>query len=175
MPRICPVFLTACLIAAVTAGVPVVTAPRRPADIEIAVDARSLQPGELVVLTLTFLSEPATVRVTAFGRAVPSFRMHERVWRALAGIDLEHAAGPATVEVEARDASGMARIAIHTLAVLPKHFAVRTLRCAGLEFVNPPASVQSRIEADNAFLKTVYSTSAPEPLWHPPFVRPVPG
>jgi len=166
------VLLAAWVIAAVTASAPVFTAPRA-AAIDIAVDARSLQPGELVVLTLTFPSEPTSVQVTAFGRRVPSFRVQERVWRALAGIDLEQAAGPATVNVEAQGPSGAVR-AERALTVLAKKFEVRTLTVPP-EFVNPPPSVQHRIEADNAFLKTVYSTSAPEPLWHEPFVRPVPG
>jgi murein DD-endopeptidase MepM/ murein hydrolase activator NlpD len=164
--------LAALLIAAIVAIDSVVTA-QADGEIDIAVEARSLQPGELVVLTITFRTDPTSVRVTAFGRRVPAFRLRERVWRALAGIDLEQAAGPATVEVETQAATGAVR-ASRALIVLPKRFEVRTLEVPP-EFVNPPPSVQHRIEAENAFLKTVYSASAPQPLWRGPFVRPVPG
>jgi murein DD-endopeptidase MepM/ murein hydrolase activator NlpD len=99
--------------------------------------------------------------------------MRDRVWRALAGIDLEQTAGLATVDVESIGPSGSVR-ASRALTVLPKRFTVRTLTVQP-EFVNPPASAQQRIDAERAFLKTVYSISAPEPLWHGPFVRPVPG
>jgi len=164
------IFLVACVIAVGLAGDLPSTAQT---GAEIGFEARSLQPGELVVLTITFASEPTSVRVTAFGRSLPSFRLREHVWRALGGIDLEQPTGPATVEVEAQTAQGVVR-ARRDLDVLPKRFEVRTLKVAP-DFVNPPASVQSRILADTAFLKALYSSSAPEPLWHIPFVRPVPG
>jgi murein DD-endopeptidase MepM/ murein hydrolase activator NlpD len=170
MPRRRPSVLAACLIAAAVAGSRAVIAD---VGIEIAVASRSLQPGELVVLTFTFPVDPTSVHVTAFGRTVPAFRMRDRVWRALAGIDLEQTAGLATVDVESMGTAGPGR-ASRSVTVLPKRFTVRTLTVSP-EFVNPPASVQPRIDAESAFLKTVYSISAPEPLWHSPFVRPVPG
>src|SRR5262245_1592651 len=133
-------FLAACVIAAALADGQPSTAQ---AGAEIAIEARSLQPGELVVVTITFASEPTDVRVTALGGHLPSFRLREHVWRALAGIDLEQPAGPATIEVEAHGAQGEIH-ARRELDVLPKRFEVRTLNVAP-DFVNPPASAQSRI------------------------------
>jgi murein DD-endopeptidase MepM/ murein hydrolase activator NlpD len=139
-------------------------------DIDFA--ARALQPGELVVLTFTFDAEPVNVRATAFGRSIPVFPENARVWRALFGIDLDQRTGPGDVVVEAQVGDVPVR-EVHRLVVRPKQFAVRTLKVP-TEFVNPPESVQSRIESETAFLTKVYDSSAAERLWHEPFVRPVP-
>jgi murein DD-endopeptidase MepM/ murein hydrolase activator NlpD len=141
--------------------------------IDIDVAARALQPGELVVLTFTFDADPANVRANAFGRSIPVFAETGRVWRALLGLDLAQAPGSGKISVEA-DVGTQSVRATKQIVVQPKQFAVRTLRVSP-EFVNPPESVQSRIEAEAAFLKGVYGSSSAVRLWHGPFLRPVPG
>jgi hypothetical protein len=67
--------------------------------VSVAVDARSVQPGELVVLTI---DAPATarLRVDAFDRAIPAFRT-DAAWRALVGIDLDVKPGAYAVSIAA--------------------------------------------------------------------------
>jgi murein DD-endopeptidase MepM/ murein hydrolase activator NlpD len=113
------------------------------------------------------------VRANAFGRSIPVFAETGRVWRGLLGLDLAQSPGLGEISVEADVGTESVR-ATKQLIVQSKQFAVRTLRVAP-GFVNPPASVQSRIEREAAFLKTVYASSSAVRLWHGPFQRPVPG
>jgi murein DD-endopeptidase MepM/ murein hydrolase activator NlpD len=135
--------------------------------------ARSIQPGELVVLTVTSPTAIDRVHVRVFDRDVVAYREGERTWRALIGIDLDVAPGPHVVTI----AGGSGKSTLHTtytLDVQPKDFATRTLR-VDEAYVNPPSEVQARIERDAADLRRVWQSSAPDRLWTGAFVRPVPG
>ena len=138
-----------------------------------AVGARAIQPGELVVLTLTTPDGVEDVRLRAFTRDVRAFREAPRTWRALVGIDLDVAPGVHAVLIEGRSANGTIR-ATHDLRVRPHAFATRTLK-VDEAFVNPPAETQARIHRESAELQRIWQASAPDRLWSEPFVRPVPG
>jgi murein DD-endopeptidase MepM/ murein hydrolase activator NlpD len=141
--------------------------------IRVTVAARSLQPGELVVLTLLPTSEATAVRVQAWGRSIPAFKLDGRHWQALVGIDIDQKPGTSSIVIDARTSTGSVR-ATEPLKILPKQFPTRVLR-VDPDFVNPPGSVQPRIERDALFLRNTYARSAGERLWHGSFVRPVPG
>src|SRR5580693_7407152 len=74
---------------------------RAPDPVTIDARARAIQPGEIVVLTITLPAPRSAVRVRAFGRDQVAFRDGDRVWRALVGIDLEAAPGRHVVTIEA--------------------------------------------------------------------------
>ena len=145
-------------------------AVRTPA-IGIAVASRSLQPGEVVVVTLTFATEPSDVRVAAFGKQFSTFGAGGLERRAIVGIDVEQPPGKYELAVNARLSSAAVR-ETHPLVVLPKKFATRTLRVSP-DFVNPPASLLGRIEREARLVSEAYKQSAPERLWDAPFMRPV--
>ena len=137
--------------------------------IQIAARSRSVQPGELVVLTIT-LSEPATaVRVRAFDHDVVPFEIADRTWRALVGIDLAVKPGVHAVAIDAGAAH-----ASYDLTVKPRVFRTRRLT-VDEAFVTPPASELPRIDREAALLAGVWQSPAGERLWTAPFVRPVPG
>ena len=140
--------------------------------IDITVAARSLQPGELALLTLRLNEEAGSVTVAAFGRRVPAYKLSAGTWQALVGIDLDQKPGAYVIAVEAREGAAVVRgeKAIH---VKPRTFATRTLR-VDPDFVNPPETVLARIEHEAAFVAGVTGRSAAERLWSAPFVRPVP-
>ena len=69
--------------------------------IDINVSARSIRPGELVVLTLTLDERAAGVTVRAFGGPAPAYRLRAGVWQALVGIELDQKPGTYAVAVEA--------------------------------------------------------------------------
>ncbi len=142
-------------------------------DLTIAAAARSMQPGELVVLTVTTPVPVDAVRVHAFNREIRAFRDAPRTWRALVGIDLDVRPGPYGVSVDAQAGAG-ALHGSYPLRVRPKTFATRTLS-VDEAFVNPPADVQPRIEREAADLLRIWKDSAPDRLWSAPFLRPVPG
>jgi len=143
--------------------------PAALAPVTVGMRARSIQPGELVVLTIT-LSEPrAEMRVRAFDRDQPAFPMDDgHVWRALVGIDLDVAPGRHAVSIEAEGVQ-----ATHLLTVTKKTFPTRSLK-VDEAFVNPPDVMRERIDAEAKQLETTWASPAPERLWTEPFVRPVP-
>ncbi len=141
--------------------------------ITVTAAARYIQPGELVVLTLTGADDLERIHVRSFDRDVPAFADGPRKWVALVGIDLDVAAGTYAVAIEAHCGAET----VHTtyeLRVRPHTFATRTLTVDDV-FVNPPADMQTRIQQETAELQRIWTTSAPERLWSGAFVRPVPG
>lgn len=140
--------------------------------VSISVDARSLQPGELVVLTIVAPPAPSgAAHVRAFDRDWAAYPTDERTWRVLLGIDLDTT--PGTYDVSARiDAPSGTYRGSKTLTVLPKAFPTRRLT-VDEDFVNPPAAAQSRIEREAAELARLWATSSTAPQWSGPFGRPV--
>ncbi len=133
----------------------------------IDVDARSVQPGELVLLTITTPSATGGVRVHAFNRTVQAFGLGPGKWEALVGIDLAARPGTQVVSVEA----GADR-ATRELIVKAKTFQTRRLT-VDPDFVTPPPSAEARIEADAKLLANTWESSASARLWSAPFSRPV--
>ena len=163
------------LLAAAIVGGVVSTAPLAVAggaDGTVSVAARSIQPGELVVLTLTTSSTPGGVRAHAFGRELPTIRASSTEWRILVGIDLE--TKPGRYDVSLTTGPTEKDRVTQLLTVLPKTFATRRLT-VDAAFVNPSAEQAARITDDTARLNRVWASSSPANLWSGPWVRPVPG
>lgn len=141
--------------------------------LKTTIAARSIQPGELVVLTATSAGEIEELNVRAFGRDVPAFREDARRWRALIGIDVDVRPGKYTADVEARSNGQTSRHAV-ALPVAARTFATRRLT-VDPSFVTPPPDVQPRIEEEARLLEALWKTSTPTRSWSAAFVRPVPG
>src|SRR5262252_1463991 len=71
------------------------------APITAAISARAIQPGELVVLTLTTEGNADRVRVRGFDRDLTPWRVDAHTWRVLVGIDLDVPPGRAIVTTTA--------------------------------------------------------------------------
>jgi murein DD-endopeptidase MepM/ murein hydrolase activator NlpD len=141
-----------------------------PSPTQISARSRSLQPGELVVLSITSPDAFNQVRVRAFNHDAAVYRDGPRGWRALVGIDLDVKPGTYPVTVEA---DGGAARATYDLVIKPRTFRTRRLT-VDEAFVTPPASVQERIAREAALLASTWNASAAERFWTAPFVRPVP-
>ncbi len=137
--------------------------------IQIAVHARSMQPGELVVVSIALPAPRDTIRVHVFDRDIPAFAASPTEWQALVGIDLDRRPGEYPLRVDA----GGGLTAEDTLVVAPKAFPTRRLT-VDENFVNPPPSVAERIKRESELLAAVYARSAADRLWTSGFVRPVP-
>ena len=135
--------------------------------IDISVHARSIRPGELVVLTVVPPAGSDSVQIRAFDRDVPAFRTGDRTWEALVGIDLDVHPGTYAVRVSAGAARG-----VQELVVEKRGFPTRRLK-VDEAFVTPPPSEQARIEREAALLAATWKAPSPERLWSGPFVRPV--
>jgi len=143
-----------------------------PTPIRISARSRSLQPGEVVLLSIVLAEGSDTVRVRAFDHDVAAYPDGERTWRALVGVDLDVKPGTYPVTVEA--GTGARRLhASYDLAIAPRLFRTRRLT-VNEAFVTPPASEQARIEGEAALLAEAWKAPAGERLWSSAFVRPVP-
>jgi murein DD-endopeptidase MepM/ murein hydrolase activator NlpD len=156
------------IMAALLAAQTVAPAPA----IRLAVDARALQPGELVVLTVTTSTPVTSMRGRGFDRPLAPWRVDDTTWRALIGIDLDVAPGTYDVTVETGPAAAPTR-ARRRLVVTAKQFPTRRLT-VNPDFVDPPATVLARIEAEAKRISAIWQSSAPSPLWSGIFMSPVP-
>lgn len=143
-----------------------------PTPIQISATSRSLQPGEVVVVSIALADASDHVRVRAFDHDVVAYAAGDRAWQAIVGIDLDVKPGTYAVTVETGAGANRAR-ASYSLVVKPRVFRTRRLT-VNEAFVTPPPSEQERIDREATLLAGVWSTPAAERLWTDPFVRPVP-
>lgn len=137
--------------------------------------ARSLQPGEIVALSIVADTELTGVEVKAFDRiqrAQPERSTGGRNWVALVGIDLDARPGSYEVSVAATGETG-ATAATYTLEVRPKAFATRELK-VDPAFVNPPASEAARIAREAAAVNAALTGDAGPSPARLIFIPPVP-
>ena len=148
-------------------AMPAALAVQAAQELQVSVHARSVRPGELVVLEIGGTDASAPVRVRAFGRDIPVYTAAEGDRRALVGIDLDVKPGTYTAAIDAAGAH-----ASYALVVAKRAFRTRTLT-VDPAFVTPPESERERIEREARLLEDVWRSSAPERLWTEAFVRPV--
>jgi murein DD-endopeptidase MepM/ murein hydrolase activator NlpD len=137
------------------------------APLRVKLDARSFQPGELVVVSIGGAPRDAAPAVKAFGREVTPYRGDDGGWRALVGIDLDTKPGTYSIVVGAGGIQSA-----RELRVLPKAFPTRRLK-VDPNFVTPPPSALEQIERDAKLLEATWRSSASERLWSASFVAPV--
>lgn len=143
-----------------------------PTPVAVAIKARAIQPGEVVRLDISSPRPIAGLQVRAFDREVPVVPAGADQWRALVGIDLDVAPGDHVVAIDTTFEDGAKVVHEQTLAVEGKAFPTRQLRVAP-RFVNPPASVQARIERERRRLGALFRATAPAARWEGPFRRPI--
>jgi murein DD-endopeptidase MepM/ murein hydrolase activator NlpD len=145
------------------------------ADMTVAHRARSLQPGEVVMLTIESTRPLHEVRVSAFDRSFLCFETADPLkWSGLIGIDLNTKPGPHVVNVTGLDADGKAVTVEYPMAVLPREFATRTLT-VDERFVSPPREALARIQKESEKVRAIIDSVSPARYWRGPFVLPVPG
>ena len=146
-----------------------------PAEMTVAHRARSLQPGEVMLLTIASARPLREVRVEAFGRSFPCFETgDQRAWSSLVGIDLDTKPGRHVATVAGLDADGGTVTADYPVTVAPKTFATRTLT-VDPSFVSPPPEALPRIQKESERVRAIFDAVSPERYWSGPFGLPVPG
>ncbi len=136
--------------------------------------ARSLQPGEVVLLTVDSDRPLTGLHAKAFGATFPFFQENDgRRWKGLIGIDLGVKAGDHQLRIEGDSESGPIQLE-RTLKVLPKKFPTRRLT-VDEKFVNPPKESLPRIKRESAKISAIFKDRSPARLWSGPFESPVPG
>ena len=162
-----------CVLALALAGMCVAREATAADAIHIAMAARSVRQGEVMLFTASALEPLDALRVRAFDRGVATFRLDGHTWQSLLGIDLDTKPGSYTVSFEGVS-SGQSVAVSKTIVIKPRASATRRLTVDDA-FVNPAAPVLTRITDEAAELARLWTQSAPSRLWSDSFVRPVPG
>jgi biotin carboxyl carrier protein len=147
-------------------------AARAPAPLVVTARARSIQPGEVVMLTIASTGAVGSVRVHGLNRDYLPFPVDSGTWNVLVGIDLGVTPGTYPILIEAGEGPAPTR-ATHRLVVKPRKFPTRTLK-VDEAFVTPPAEVLERIEREARALTELWKAPPSAKAWAGPFVRPVP-
>lgn len=92
-------------------------------------------------------------------------------WIALAGVDVEAAAGPSDLAIHLHGCRDFCD-ASQSIEIHPAHYRIGKLTVEP-KFVEPGPDEQKEIAADVELKTKIFATSAPEPLWHGSFRVPV--
>jgi murein DD-endopeptidase MepM/ murein hydrolase activator NlpD len=139
-------------------------------EITFSKRARSVVPGELVLVTVRTARPAESVTARAFERDLLPFQTAPLTWDILVGVDLAVQPGAYELSVGIEPAR---RVAVYEIVVAERRFPTRTLK-VDPAFVTPPADAIERIERESRELERIWEASAPERLWKRPFRPPVP-
>ena len=142
--------------------------------LEVSTWARSLRPGEAILLTIVPSRPLIVLEGTAFDHALSAWQDGASRWQALAGIPLDTAPGAFEIRLRATSTDGETTHTAVTITVAAADFETRNLKVAE-RFVNPPQSVLPRIEKEAETMAAVYAASQPERIWRGAFRPPVQG
>jgi murein DD-endopeptidase MepM/ murein hydrolase activator NlpD len=96
---------------------------------------------------------------------------HTHEWLALAGVDVEAAPGPSTIQLHIHS-NGSTRDLTQPVEILPAHYRTGVLTVPP-KFVTPGPEELKQIDADKILKERIFSTSADRPLWSGDFRAPV--
>ncbi len=143
--------------------------------VRILQQARALQPGEVVLLTVESPTSQSRVEAVVFGRTFPFFAAREgRTWSGIVGIDLETGAGAYEVKIRLTDKQGRVQVCDHPLRIRSKEFPTRNLT-VDEKFVTPPQDVLGRIEEEGRRVAALFAEVDEQRYWRGAFSAPVPG
>lgn len=141
--------------------------------LDVSHRARTLQPGEVVLLDVSGDKTLNAVEVKAFGRRFLLSPTTSSNWQGLVGIDLDTEPGLYPLQIEARTANRTLQTE-YVLKITGKEFPTRRLN-VDPRFVTPPPEVSERIARESKRLQTVLSNVGTAKLWSGSLARPVPG
>ena len=144
-------------------------------QIEVSHLARSLQPGEVVLITVESQLPLKQMEGKAFEKTFLFYPTTEdTVWQGLIGIDLETSAGNYPVLMNGTTSDGVSVQHSYELQVEHKEFPTRRLTVEE-KFVNPPQEMMSRIRRESRRVSEAFAGLNPDKLWEHSFLSPVPG
>lgn len=146
-----------------------------PSQLEVSHRARSLQPGEVVLIRAEGAVTFASMQGRAFEKTFLLYPSGDgRVWQGLIGIDLETPPGIYPVSLKGASESGSSVEARYELQVVGKDFPTRRLTVEE-RFVNPPQEESERIRQESQRVGEIFATINPRKIWERSFLSPVPG
>ena len=143
-------------------------------DLSIKSYARSLQPGEVVRLTVESPKPLLSLEARVFERTFSGHPASPLVWNVLVGVDLDTSAGSQDVVLAGTLESGEDFSQNYRLVIEDKVFPTRRLT-VDTKYVNPPAEVLKRIREESQRTRRIFAAITSSRLWAAPFTAPVPG
>ncbi len=141
-----------------------------PTALRVSAPSSILQPGSVLLLTVSSDDPLRVLRARAFNRELAPFQIDSRTWQVLVGIDLDQKPGAYSVAIDAEDPQVRASYA---LEVKPRRFPTRTLK-VDPDLVNPPPQELARIARETEQLHRLWAAPPGDRLWEGPFAVPVP-
>lgn len=144
-------------------------------SIKVTRRARSLQPGEIVLVKAETSQPMSEFRALAFGHEFLMFTDDNGlVWTGLIGIDLDTKPGTYEIAVHGHDREGTETKSAETITIVGKSFPTRELT-VDEKFVTPPAEVLARIKEESERVRAILETVSPQRYWRDAFAVPVAG
>jgi hypothetical protein len=147
-------------------------------ELQVAIAARAVQPGEVLRVEVTCRCDASPVRVRTPAGNIPLFRASPGDsedgavrWQALVGLDLE--TGPGVYPLAVYEPERHTPIRTLDVHVIRKSFPTRQLRVAP-SFVEPSDADLARIAREATVIEALFASVTPR-LWNGPFVAPVPA
>ena len=145
------------------------------AGVEVSHLARSLQPGEVVLITVESRLPVARMEAKAFDKTFLFYpTSQDTIWQGLIGIDLATTAGDYPVLLKGTSSDGSSFEQSYELQVEHKEFPTRRLT-VDEKFVNPPDEMMPRIRRESKRVSGVFGAVNPDRVWEHSFLSPVPG
>jgi hypothetical protein len=161
-----PLVSSICLLALVLASLPAISQTSA-----VTLTPAVVEAGSPVLIRV---QAPAAAKIDGewLGHPLQFFRGHGgQAWFALAGVDVEGAVGPSTLQLVVHGGGGVQDLS-RTVEIHPAHYRTGALSVAP-KFVEPGAEALKLIEAESQLKARVFAVSAPEPLWTGDFRAPV--
>ena len=143
-------------------------------DVVVTHEARSVSPGEAVLVAVTTSEQLVQVEGRIFDRTVRFYQVGDGSWRGLVGIDLMVESGDHDLVLQVTLAPGLSLERLYTLSVIDKDYPTRRLTVAP-RYVEPPPDVVERITREAQLQAEIFATDSPERFWRGAWGRPVPG
>lgn len=144
-------------------------------QIEVSHRARSLQPGEVVLVTVQSQLPLTQMEGRAFEKTFLFYPTdQDTLWQGLIGIDLATTAGRYPILLKGKTSDGSSVEKSYELQVEHKEFPTRRLT-VDEKFVNPPGEMMPRIRRESKRVAQVFAGLNSEKIWEDSFLSPVPG
>jgi murein DD-endopeptidase MepM/ murein hydrolase activator NlpD len=144
-------------------------------ELKVTHHERSLQPGEVVLVTVVSPKPLLGAGGTIFRKSFPFFQDADGGgWQGLIGIDPDAAPGIYRMRIRGNGADGTAVEGEDVLRVRSKVFPTRRLTVEE-RYVTPPAETEERIRMESQRVEEIFSKVTPLRIWRGPFVAPVPA
>ncbi len=117
--------------------------------------------------------DAASIEGEWLGRKLQFFRGRDgRTWFALAGVDVEGAVGPSTLQVSARIANAGSIDLSRSVEIHPAHYRTSSISVPP-KFVEPGPDELKQAAQDSEIKAKIFAASAEQPLWQGSFRAPV--